>query len=148
MASKYGRTRSVAENLLSVESATEQVNDLLEYYDIDVAAIADMPDVGPMFERALDSVRDYVRRGVLEVIRDTNAKLTVKHHVNGVEPLVYRELDAQAKLAMDRVPREQSYARTYALMGSLCGLGSGAIEKLPAKDLAVVEVLGAVFSNA
>lgn len=133
--------------ILSEESANAEVKKFLTYYDIDIDSTTDEKIV-TMFERSLDAVTRYVRRGVLEIAEDADGKVTVIHHIPKAEPIVYGELGAKHKLAMDRVPAEESYRRIYALMGSLCGLGQSAIEKMSAKDLAVVEVLGTVFSNA
>jgi hypothetical protein len=134
---------------LSEEVATDQVVELLGYYDIDVEKITD-DAARAMFERALDATRDYIRRGVLEVTRDANERIQIVQTLTaaGSTPLTYGELGARHKLAMDKVKSGENYHRIYALMGSLCGVGSAGIEKLPARDLSVVEVLGTVFLNA
>lgn len=136
-----------AEFILSEESAVAEVVRLLTYYDIDVETISDAESKAA-FERSLDALTKYVRTGTVEVTEDADSRLSVVQHLPSGATLTYGELGAKHKLAMDRVPREESYKRIYALMGSLCGLGPTAIEKLSAKDLAVVEVLGTVFSNA
>lgn len=152
--SKYA-LRKKHEHFLSEEAATEQVVDLLEYYDIDVEKIpeeiAGQDSINPRegVERALDAVRDYIRRGVLEVARDPKSGAVVVNHtlVSGAI-ITYGELTAKAKLAMDKATKTGNYSRIYALMGSLCGIGQAAVEKFSARDLSVAEVLGAVFSNA
>jgi hypothetical protein len=145
---KYSIVRKADEYTLSEESATEQVVTLLTYYDIDVDKIPDT-DAKAGFERALDTVTSFIRRGVLEVITDKDNRVSVIHNlIDGNDKLTYGELGARHKLAMDRVKKGEDYHRMYALMGSLSGIGSGAIEKLKAKDLSVVEVLGTVFLNA
>lgn len=147
--SKYAR-RTEKKYILAEEAAFEQVMELLEYYDIDVEK---MPEEGEgispkaAFERALDQLTEYFRTGQVELNRDKDGKLEVVHHLAGSETVTFREVNAKAKLAMDRV-KGTGYSRIYAFMGSLCGLGSAAIEKMPPRDLAVVEVLGTVFSNA
>lgn len=149
MSSKYGLVKAAAAYVLSKESAHEQVMDLLSYYDIDVERMAaSNANAGAVLERSFDQLADFIRQGRVEVVRAADGRVTVKQHVTGTDPLVYGELGAKHKLAMDRCKEGENYQRMYNLMGSLCGLGSAAIEKLPARDLAVVEVLSTVFSNA
>jgi hypothetical protein len=152
MASKYA-LRKAPDFIISEESATDQVVTLLEYYDIDVEAASDVeneesgisPRVG--MERALDQLAVYVRRGILEISADKDSKIKVCQTLAGGETINYKEVNARAKLAMDRV-KGKGYTRVYAFMSSLASLPPGAIEKLPPRDLAVVEVLGTVFLNA
>jgi hypothetical protein len=144
--SKYAIPRKPADYTLSEEAATDQVVKLLTYYDINTETFPDEAKV--QFERALDTITDHVRRGTLEVMTDPQGRVTVIQNLTNGDKLTYGELGAKHKLAMDRVKQGENYHRLYALMGSLCGLGSGVIEKLPARDLSVVEVLAAVFSNA
>lgn len=144
--SKYA-IKTKPEYLLSEESAIEQVVDLVTYYDIDVEKISDEKS-REAFEKMLDNLTENIRLGTLEITREKDNKMVVVQHLSGGDSLRYGELGAKHKLAMDRVPRDEQYKRIYALMGSLCGLGSTVIEKLPVKDLSLVEVLGTVFSNA
>lgn len=138
--------RKQSENILSEEVAVEQVVSLLEYYDIDVESLPE--EAKDNIERALENLTKYVKRGIVEIELDTDSKITVTQNVKGVSPIVYSELSARHKLAMDRAKGDGGYTRIYALMGSLCGLGAEAINKLPARDLAIVECLGVVFLAA
>lgn len=143
--SKYSR-RKAPEFIISSEIAAEQVCELLEYYDIDVESLDS--DEGNPLEKALDHIARAFRTGALDIERDENGKMLVNQMLANGERLQYREISAKAKLAMEKFKPEAGYSRIYAFMGSLCGLGKGGIEKLEARDLAIVEVLGAVFSNA
>lgn len=127
--------------LLSDESAHDVVMEILTHYDIDITHV-------PELVRAINVMKDYIRQGVLEIKRDdtTNALIVVHHLVNGAT-VEYSEINAQAKLAMDKAGTAQ-YTRMYAFMGSLSKLGTSAIEKFSARDLSVVEIVGTVFSNA
>jgi len=143
--SKYQIKRTEQQYVLSEESAVEQVMALLTYYDIDVDRLAGGNDLQEAsLEKTFDQLTDYVRRGLVEVGENG----TVTQHLGSGQTLQYAEIGAKHKLVMDKVPQGQQYAKMYALMGSLASCGSTAIEKLPAKDLAVVEVLSTVFSNA
>ena len=148
MASKYA-LRKKKELLLSEESAREQILEMLEFYDIDVERNEVEDAAGKSVENTLDNLTTYVRQGVLSVGRNAaTGRLEVTHTLSGGEVLIYGEINAKAKLAMEKFDSKAGYSRTYAFMGSLCGLGKGAIEKLPAIDLGVVEVLGLVFMSA
>lgn len=145
--SRYALKRKTSGFIISEEVAEEQVLDLLTYYDIDLSKIKDPVKIA-FVERVFDQLRDYIRRGQVEIKWDNESRLEVAQHLSGGQEVIYSEVSAKAKLAMDRAPQEARYARIYAIMGSLSGLGSTAIEKLPARDLAVVEILGSVFLNA
>ena len=150
--SKY-TSRKKTEFLLSEEAATDQVVELLDYYNIDVDRLTagetkDDKASAAALEKALDHVRDAFRSGQLEVSRDAGGKLLVTQHITGGTTLVYVEVGAKHKLAMEKFDPAAGYSRIYAFMGALCGVGKTGIEKLPVRDLSVVEVLGSVFSNA
>jgi hypothetical protein len=141
--SKYALPPKPAEAFqLSEESAMEQVLDFLNYYDIDISRVDDPTS------RTLDNLRDYIREGKVEMCRDKDAKLEVVHHLAGGTTVTYRELNAPAKLAMDRLPNNAGIARAYALMGSLSGLGTDGIQKFSPRDLNIVELLSQLFMSA
>lgn len=134
-------------NILSAESALEQVLDFLEYYGIDVERMP--PEAAKITETSLKSIEEFVMRGTLEVSRDKDQKMQITFNLSGgTNSMVFKEMGAKHKIAMDKVKAGESYGRIYALMGSLSGLGAGGIEKLPMRDLAVVESLGMVFLTA
>ena len=151
--SKYGKRVTIVEYPISEEVAIEQVNELLEYYDIDVEAITagdskEAKASAEAFEKALDHVSRAFRLGTLEIERDPDGKMKVSQSLRGGQVLQYAEISAKAKLAMEKFPSDAGYSRIYAFMGSLSGVGKAGVEKLGPKDLAIVEVLGTVFSNA
>lgn len=143
-------TRKKAEDYtLSEEVATEQIIDLLEYYDIDIEQIGDADEKAAKgLETVLDTLCRHIRTGKLTVDRGADDKLVVTQTLTNGETLTYSEISAKSKLAMEKYNNDSNYSRIYAFMGSLSGVGKAGIEKLSAKDLGVVEVLGAVFSNA
>ena len=146
--SKYARKNKV-EYALSEEVAQEMVCEILDYYDIDVEALTagESKAGAAAFENALDHISRAFRSGKLETERDKNSKLLVIQTLEGGEKLTYGEINARAKLASEKYP-DANYSRIYAFMGSLSGVGKTAIEKLSPKDLAIVEVLSSVFTNA
>lgn len=147
MTSRYALPATKKEYKLSPEAAEAQLLDMLCYYDIDIARVANEAEQTAL-ERAFDQLRDYIREGKVEIRRGTGEKLEVVHNTVSGSQLVYGEVGAAAKLAMDKHPGDQHYARTYAMLGSLSGVGSAGIQKLGPKDLAVAEILGTLFRAA
>ena len=148
MATKY-KSRKARETVISEEVAREAVVDLLDYYDIDIEKLTESESDGAKaVERALDSLTAFVMAGTLEIARDKDGKVPVTHHTAGGAALVYGEVTARAKLAMDRFKPEEFHGRIYAFMGVLCGIGTDAIQKMTPKDLGAAEMLGTVLMNA
>ena len=146
--SKY-KNRKKIEYTLSEESAQAQVCELLEYYDIDIEAIGAADEkTAAGLEMSLDAVARAFRTGQLEIDMSDEGKMQVKHTLMGGEVVTYQEVSSKAKLAMEKVNPKAQYSRIYAFMGSLAGVGKAGIEKYHIKDLAIVECLGTVFSNA
>lgn len=136
----------MAEYKLSEEAAQEQLDSLLDYYEIE---LEDLPEAQRQAVKA--SVRKLVkaiRIGRLEIDFDGNGAVVVRQNIRAGEPLTYREIDGKAKVAMGNKEANDSYGRAYALMGSLCGLGETAISQLKGPDLSLVETLGVVFLQA
>lgn len=133
--------------LLSEEAAMDQVMMFLSYYDIDVARITEEQSL-QQSERTLDHLRSFIQEGRVEIRRGEGETLEVVHNLKGGSSVIYYEVNADAKLAMDKYPAEARYARVYALMGALCKLGSDAIKKFHVRDLAVVDILGSLFMSA
>lgn len=132
---------------LSKEAAMDQVMTFLSYYDIDVARITDEQAL-EQSERTLEHLCSFVEEGRVEIRRGEGEKLEVVHNLKGGLAVVYGEVNATAKLAMDKYPAEARYARVYAMMGSLSSLGSEGIQKFHVRDLAVVDILGSLFMGA
>ena len=131
---------------ISVESAREQLDALYEYYEIDFDALP--KDLGKALRATDLKLLKSVRLGRVEIGTDEKNIIKVVQNIRDGEPLIYREIDGKAKLAMGNKDENDSYGKAYALMGSLCGLGETAIIQLKSHDLSVVECLGTVFLQA
>ena len=131
---------------LGEEAAREQLDQLYAYYEID---FDDLPEDLSRVMRATDKkLVKAVRLGRVEVTLDDKGIIQVTQNLRNGAPLVYREIDGQAKVAMGSKDDKDAYGKAYALMGSLCGLGETAITQLKSHDLSVVECLGTVFLQA
>jgi hypothetical protein len=131
---------------LGKEAAREQLNTLYEYYEID---FDELPEELGKALRATDlKLLKSVRLGRVEISLDENSAIKVVQNIRHGEPLIYKEIDGKAKVAMGGKDEKDHYGKAYALMGSLCGLGESAITQLKSHDLSVVECLGTVFLQA
>ena len=127
---------------LSKESALNELNKMLDYYEIDIEEIEDeqlKAGINAAMGRAIKAVRlgrlqVKVENGI-EVIQTTRSGEVIK----------YREIDGEAKTSMAGKKSDDHYGKSYALMGSLSGLGESAIKKMKGVDLSLVEVLGMIF---
>lgn len=131
---------------VGAEAAREQLNVLYEYYEID---FDDLPvKLKTVLEATDKKLLKSVRMGRVEISLDDKNIIKVIQHIRNGEPLVYREIDGAAKVAMGNKDEQDAYGKAYALMGALCGLGEAAITQLKSHDLSVVECLGTVFLQA
>ena len=130
--------------ILSKDSAENELNKMLDYYEIDIKEIEDK-DLKRAILQGRDRLIKAVRLGRLKIdTTDGQIKITQTLRSNG-DTIEYREIDGQAKAAMSGKSDGDNYGRAYALMGSLSGLGETAITKLKGVDLSLVEVLGLIF---
>lgn len=127
---------------LSEKSAKEILQQILDYYEIDINEIDDK-EFKKAIKRGMGRLIKAIRLGRLEVIIEEEIKI-IQTTKNG-EQIEYREIDGQAKVAMGSKEENDIYGRSYAMMGSLCDLGESAIIKLKGVDLSLVEVLGMLF---
>ena len=128
------------------EAAREQLNMLYDYYEIDFDELP--KELGTALKATDLKLLKSVRIGRVEISMDEQNVIKVVQNIRNGDPLIYREIDGQAKVAMGGKDEKDHYGKAYALMGSLCGLGETAIIKLKSHDLSVVECLGTVFLQA
>lgn len=132
--------------VLSKDAAEKVIEDMFDYLEIDIDEIEEK-DTKDMIKKNIGRVIKAVRLGRLEIKHDGGFKV-IQHLRNDTDKknsLEFKVPGAIAKKAMaDKNPND-FYGRIYAMMGSACGLGEAAIDKLDPIDLSVVEVLGAIF---
>ena len=133
---------------ISEEVAKEQFEQFCEYYDFD-AEDATAEDVRVALDAATARIIKAIMRGRLEV-KDVDGDITVrqvlKHPMGDVSELSYGVLTGKAKIAMEKKKKQDDHhGKIYALLGSLSGLGEGAISSLRGADLSTAECVGMVF---
>jgi len=137
---------------LSQEVAEEQINLLLEYYDIDLEDPNLDEDEIRGIKSAARKLTRAVRRGGVE-IKDEDDGLAVyvhlRHPPKGTdESIRFREVDGKAKVAMKDVKSATDHhGRLYKMMANLSGesLSYPKLIALKGVDLATVECLGLLF---
>ena len=129
--------------LLSKKNAELELEKMLDYYEIDIDDIEDK-DLKKAIKAGYDRLVKAVRLGRLEIKLDDGIKVIQKLR-DGSEKLEYREIDGVAKTEMAGKQESDYYGKSYALMGSLSGVGEAGIKKLKSVDLSLAEVLGLIF---
>lgn len=133
---------------ISEESALEQIVEILDYYNLPLERFEQSEKTEQAGENVLDSLIIYFRTGQLQTTRTEKEILNIIQTTQSGATLTYQEVGSKQKKVMDKYGTE-NYKRLYAFLGSLCGLGSDAIEQLKAggkqNDLACAEILGSLF---
>jgi len=134
-------------DILSRESALEQVDLLFDFYEIDPD---DYEESGQ--RTALRAARNKliraVKRGRVSITENNTIEVVqkLKYSYGEKEPITelkYREVDARSKIgARDD---DDDRARLYGFLGNLSEVGLAGILKLRGVDLGVAETLGTVF---
>lgn len=134
---KYALSQTVAENVLE---------GMFEFLEIDVDEIEDAK-LKDMIKSSRGRLIKAIRKGRLEVKTDGGFRIIqhLRFDEKKEHSLTFKVPGAIAKKAMADKKPEDFNGRIYAMMGSACGLGEAAIDKLDPVDLSTVEVLGAIF---
>ena len=142
-------------NILSKEAATEQVQLLLDYYDIDFNTDFEDEDGSEDSKRAaLRAHRQLVKdtmKGHLDFHEDEKGGLLVtqilKHPLStgDVERITYHPVTGRAKTAMRSASSNDLHGKMYAFLGGLSKQGKVVIESLQGTDLKTAEALGLLF---
>ena len=128
---------------LSEDSAQEQLNQLLDYYEIDFNDIPTQQK--DSFEMIGKKLVKFIRQGRLEIKTEDGIQC-IQTLRNGTTTITYKELNGKAKTAMGTKSAEDGNGRIYALMGALSD-GETMIAELKGPDLSLVECLGAVWQG-
>jgi len=138
----------MAEYKLSEESAKEQLDQLLDYYDIekDDIEIEEGPEA---VQTLLNGLIRAIRRGRVE-IKEESEDLIVCQHLKfppgEIQTLEYGVVDQKARMAMDKIKDNRPQERMCAFMASLASLPPTALVKLKGVDMGTMNRLATVFS--
>jgi hypothetical protein len=132
--------------ILSEESAKDQIDIIMDYYDID------LDDFDGQVRKAMDqAVRTLIkgaRLGLIEVESEGGLKV-IQHLIEppgDVNTLEYGPVTGKNKLAMK--DNSSQHERCYQFVGAITKAGEKAISSLKARDLRYCEALSALFLSA
>lgn len=129
---------------LSESVARQQLQDMLDYYEIDIDEIEEK-EVKRAIKSGYKRLIKAVRLGRLDIkIEDGTIKI-IQTTRSGNEKITYKEIDGKSKTAMATKEEKDWYGKSYALMGALSGLGETAIASMKGVDVSLAEVLGMIF---
>ncbi len=126
--------------LISEKVATEQMQILYDYYDIDIEEATGDPKTA--LQNAHQRLINAIRKGRLAIEDKDGLKVT--QIVRGGDTLEYKVVSGGAKLAMKAADSE-NHRRMYQMLAYLVGLTCSDIAKLTGFDLSVAECLGLLF---
>ena len=137
----------MTESKVSLEVAKDQMQEFLDYYDIDQDDI--VVEQGPeAVKTIMNRLIRAIRSGNLE-IRINDGSLSVIQRLRNppgdILEITYKEIGGEAKRAMDAVPETKPALRMQTFMGYLSGLNADAIKKLKGADYSIVERLAILF---
>lgn len=144
--------------VLDDEPAQDQLDLLLDFYDVEVEEIEETAayyndgedDVQRAIKGACKRLKRFIRKGLVEVTEENGLTITqrLKCPIGNLERVTYRVIDGQAKQEMRWAKENDFYGKIYYLMGALSKIPANTIAKFKAVDSAVVECLGAIFLTA
>lgn len=123
-------------------TAKNTLKKMLDYYEIDIDEIEDK-ELKRAIQSGYDRAIKAARLGRLSVELEDGIK--VIQTTRSGEKIEYKEIDGHAKTQMSGKAADDVYGKSYALLGSLSGLGENAIKSLKGVDLSLAEVLGLIF---
>lgn len=133
---------------LSQEAATDQLDLLLDYYDIDKDDI-EIEEGPEAMQTLLNGLVRAIRKGRLE-IKEEGRDLIVHQHLKfppgEITILEYGVVGQKARMAMDKIKDSRAQERMCAFMSSLAGLPPSALVKLNGVDMGTMTRLATVFS--
>lgn len=127
------------ENLLSEESAKEQLDLLLDFYDVDLMSLDEEGKLKNIIERKLIKA---IQEGRVEIDNNEDC-FQVKQNLRDGTTFVYNELTGMAKVQMDRFKGQ--HERLYGLLAMLSKKPIEKIQKISGPDLSIAEYLGLIF---
>ena len=138
-----------SKTIISEERAKEILQQLLDYYDIELYATSDSDAdtrQAKQIERRL--VRG-IMCGALE-LDDKDGRINVVQHlgraIGSVDTLTYHEVSGKAKIGMSKGGKGEDYhGKLYGLLGALCNEGPMLFHSMSGVDLSRAESLGLLF---
>ncbi len=132
---------------ISAEVARQQLDELLDYYELDGESFLDENQKN-IFDQTCERLKKAIMKERLSISGEDGIKVTqhLKNSYAGeVKVFEYAELAGKHKMSMGKHKDTDHYGKMYALLGSLTGMGETAIRNLKGPDLSTAECLGFLF---
>jgi hypothetical protein len=127
------------ENPISEESARVQLDQLLDFYDVDLDLVGEDGKMKLLAERKLIKA---FREERIRIENSAEEFLVVQILRDGTE-FVYHELNGMAKVQMERFKGQ--HERLYGLLAILSKKPITQIQQISGPDLAIAEYLSLIF---
>lgn len=144
----FGKKEEKEKLILSEESAADQLQELYDYYDLDLTGLDE--DAKKAITEQKPKLIRAIRKGRLEITKDAAGDIVITQTVGktGSEKLEYNSEVAKALVNMKKYDTADTYGRIYAMLGSLAGISADAIKQLKGSDLAVAHSIGLTLIQA
>lgn len=136
------------DNKISEEVATEQINNLLDYYGI-VKEDIEIEDGVEAVQTMFNTLIRAIRRGNLEITEDEDGIVVTHHlsrHIGETSIITYRDRIGRAKIAMDSMSSKKPNARMNQFMSTMGDIPASVIINLKGFDSTICSRLATVFS--
>ena len=128
--------------MLSEDSAREQMQTLLDSYDIDAKDLA--IENGPVWvATVVNRLVRAIRPGHVEILDGGQVRHNLVVPMGDVTSITYRRLNGIAMKERDKV--KEAFDKDCAFMGSLGNMLPGAMSKLDAVDISIFQRIGQLF---
>jgi hypothetical protein len=132
-------------NIISKENADEQLQIILDYYDIDASALPEKQ--ASIVETVGLKIVKAIMRGDCE-IKDVDGEPMVIQTTKKGSDLRYGVITGKSRTEMAKTTDNDHYGKIFSMLGSLSGVGKDAIESLKGPDLVLAEAIGMLFLQA
>lgn len=133
-------------NIISEESAEEQLELLKDFYDIDPDCF--VSEKKEAIEAALSKITSSIRKGKVEITHEeegVSVKQLLTYPAGETTSLIYSPVTGLDKMELDKQKDGANYARMYSLLGKMSKVGKDGIASLKGSDVSTAECLGAIF---
>ena len=139
----------MVENILSEESAAQQIETFLDYYGIDIKDYEPVDNADNAMQITINGLTRAIMIGQLEITLESDSLLVVQkltRPVGEVAELKYTDKIGQANRAMEVVKGDKVESRKDAFMATLSNTSASLMLKLKGSDRTLYGKIATVFS--
>lgn len=138
----------VTEYPVDEATALSEFNRFADAMDIDIdTTTMDEQDLRA-FQKQRNRMTLAIRKGALIVNEDGEAVYTPRHpRTKNQEPLTFQERTGASLMVMDGKKKNHDVAKTYAIMGDLCGVHPNRFATMAGTDIKVCEAIFAFLMD-